>query len=366
LSDKKNYFLEFKCKVGSLNATGVDLITLNDDGLIIAFEVVMRPNKSVRDLRVAMNKKTSEDPFFKGLAFNKPVYNTKPYANKKSLTINGRSMAYIDEGEGDTIVFQHGNPTSSYLWRNIMPHLKGQGRLIACDLIGMGDSDKLENSGSDTYSYFQQREFLFQLFDKLNLGNRIIFVVHDWGSVLGFDWANQNRHRVQAIAHMEGIVKPLEWDEFPESARDVFKGFRSAAGERMILEKNIFVEGVLPSAVMRSLSEIEMTEYRRPFSNAGEDRRPTLSWPRQIPVGGEPKEVIKIVQDYGNWLSTSAVPKLFINANPGSMLVGKQREFCRSWPNQTEVTVKGLHFIQEDSPQEIGESLSKFVQKIRP
>ena len=201
----------------------------------------------------------------------------KPYAEKKYVEVNGSRMAYIDEGEGDAIVFQHGNPTSSYLWRNIMPHCEGLGRLIACDLIGMGDSDKLDGSGRDRYSYTEQREFLYALWDKLDLGDKVIFVIHDWGSALGFEWANRHRDRVQGVAYMEGIVAPVTWDDWPEKARRVFQGFRSESGEEMVLNKNLFVEGVLPSAVIRELSEDEMAVYRKPFAQAGEDRRPTLS-----------------------------------------------------------------------------------------
>ena len=290
---------------------------------------------------------------------------TKPYANKKTMVINNKTMSYIDEGEGDAIVFQHGNPTSSYLWRNVMPHLEGQGRLIACDLIGMGDSEKLTNSGPGSYNYFEHRDFLFALLEKLNIGKQVVFVIHDWGSALGFDWSFQNQDRIQGVAYMEGIVKPVTWDEWPENAIKVFQGFRSEAGESMVLDKNIFVERVLPSSIMRELSEEEMNEYRRPFLNSGEDRRPTLSWPRQIPIQGEPKEVVEVVENYSNWLSSSDLPKLFINADPGSILTGKQREFCRSWPNQEEVTVKGTHFMQEDSPHEIGKAVSRFVSKLR-
>ena len=274
-------------------------------------------------------------------------------------------MSYIDEGEGDAIVFQHGNPTSSYLWRNVMPYLEGQGRLIACDLIGMGDSEKLPNSGPNSYSYFEHRDFLFALLEELNIGKNVVFVIHDWGSALGFDWSFLNQERVQGIAYMEGMVKPVTWDEWPENATKVFQGFRSEAGESMVLDKNIFVEKVLPSSIIRELTNEEMHEYRRPFLNVGEDRRPTLSWPRQIPIEGEPQEVVEVVKNYSNWLSISDLPKLFINADPGSILTGKQREFCRSWPNQEEVTVKGTHFIQEDSPDEIGKAVSNFVSQLR-
>ena len=288
-----------------------------------------------------------------------------PRYERKLITIKGRQMAYVDEGQGDAIVFQHGNPTSSYLWRNIMPHCEGLGRLIACDLIGMGESEKLDNSGPDRYTYAEQRDYLFALWDQIGVGDNVIFVIHDWGSALGFDWSNQNRDRVRGLAYMEAVVKTLNWSDFPDLGRKVFQGFRSEAGESMILDKNMFVERVLPGAVIRDMTEAEMNEYRKPYLTEGEDRRPTLTWPRQIPIEGEPENVCRIVDDYGAWLAQSDVPKLFINAAPGSILTGEQREFCRTWPNQTEVTVNGIHFVQEDSPDEIGHAVAEFVKGIR-
>ena len=288
-----------------------------------------------------------------------------PRYQRNFATVNGKRMAYVDEGQGDVIIFQHGNPTSSYLWRNIMPHCEGLGRLIACDLIGMGDSEKLDHSGPDRYTYLEQRDYLFALWEQLGIGGNVIFVIHDWGSALGFDWANRNKDKVAGIAYMEAVVRPMAWADFPDNARGIFQGFRSDAGEAMVLEKNIFVERVLPSAVIRDLTEAEMTIYRRPYLEPGEDRRPTLTWPRMIPIEGEPPEVCQVAEDYSAWLSTSDVPKLFINADPGSLLVGRQREFCRGWPNQTEITVKGSHFVQEDSPDEIGQAVAAFVKGIR-
>ena len=288
-----------------------------------------------------------------------------PRYERKLITIKGRQMAYVDEGQGDAIVFQHGNPTSSYLWRNIMPHCEGLGRLIACDLIGMGESEKLDNSGPDRYTYAEQRDYLFALWDQIGVGDNVIFVIHDWGSALGFDWSNQNRDRVKGLAYMEAVVKTLNWSDFPDLGRKVFQGFRSEAGESMILDKNMFVERVLPGAVIRDMTEAEMNVYRKPYLAEGEDRRPTLTWPRQIPIEGEPENVCRIVDDYGAWLAQTDVPKLFINAAPGSILTGEQREFCRTWPNQTEVTVNGIHFVQEDSPDEIGHAVAEFVKGIR-
>ncbi len=290
---------------------------------------------------------------------------SKPFAAKKFFEIKGRRMACIDEGQGAPIVFQHGNPTSSYLWRNVMPACRGLGRLIACDLIGMGDSDKLPNSGPDRYTYAEQRDFLFAFWEELKLGNDVIFVLHDWGSALGFEWANQHRDRVQGLAYMEAIVMPMAWSDFPERARSTFRAFRSPAGEDMILRDNAFVERVLPGSVIRQLSSAEMDHYRRPFVNPGEDRRPTLTWPRQIPLDGEPADVVKIVSDYSQWLAQSQVPKLYFHTDPGALDHGRQREFCRTWPNQTEVTVKGIHFVQEDSPTEIGGAVANFVRTLR-
>jgi len=290
---------------------------------------------------------------------------TLPFAEKKFIEIEGHRMAYIDDGEGAPIVFAHGNPTSSYLWRNVMPVCRGLGRLIACDMIGMGDSDKLPNSGPDRYTYAEHRSFLFALWEELKLGNEVVFVVHDWGSALGFDWANQHRDRVQGLAYMEAIVMPMAWSDFPERARSTFRAFRSPAGEDMILRDNAFVERVLPGSIIRQLSSAEIDQYRRPFANPGEHRRPTLTWPRQIPLDGEPADVVKIVSEYSQWLAQSQVPKLYFHTEPGALDHGRQREFCRTWPNQTEVTVKGIHFVQEDSAAEIGAAVADFVRGLR-
>ena len=283
---------------------------------------------------------------------------------KQFIDVQGKSMAYVEMGKGDPIVFQHGNPTSSYLWRNIMPHLADQGRCIAVDLIGMGDSDKLDNPGPDSYRYVEHREYLFAAWQALGVSDRVTLVIHDWGSALGFDWAQQHPDAVLGIAYMEAIVRPVTWDEWPEAARAVFQGFRSAAGEAMVLDKNMFVERVLPGSVLRDMTEDEMNVYRRPFLKPGEDRRPTLTWPRQIPIEGEPQDVHDIVAGYSDWIYSSNIPKLFINAEPGAILVGPQREFCRAWKNQQEVTVKGNHFLQEDSPDEIGKAIAEWRNKL--
>ena len=283
---------------------------------------------------------------------------------KQYLDINGKRMAYVEMGEGDPLVFQHGNPTSSYLWRNIMPHLADQGRCIAVDLIGMGDSDKLDDPGPDSYRYVEHRDYLFAAWKALGIRDRVTLVIHDWGSALGFDWAQQHEDAVLGIAYMEAIVRPVRWEDWPEAATQIFQAFRSPAGESMILEKNLFVERVLTGSVIRNMSEEEMAVYRRPFENAGEDRRPTLTWPRQIPIEGEPQDVHNIVSDYAEWLSQTNIPKLFVNAEPGAILTGKQREFCRGFENQTEITVPGTHFLQEDSPHEIGRALAEWRRSI--
>ena len=286
-----------------------------------------------------------------------------PIAKKRAQVLD-HNMAYVEAGEGDPIVLLHGNPTSSYLWRGIIPHLTGLGRCIAPDLIGMGDSDKLEASGPDRYRFVEHRRYLDAFLEQVGVNNKVTFVVHDWGSALGFDWANRNRHAVKGLAYMEAIVQPLTWTQWPEAALRVFQGFRSMNGESMILTSNLFVERVLPGSIMRELTDEEMAEYRRPFLEPGESRRPTLTWPREIPIEGEPEDVTEIVGNYAVWLRQSPAPKLFINAEPGAILVGEQREFCRTWPNQTEVTVPGIHFIQEDAPDEIGQAIADWLRAL--
>lgn len=286
------------------------------------------------------------------------------WIEKKTATIKGKTMAWAEMGTGDPIVFLHGNPTSSYLWRNVMPHLESMGRCIAPDLIGMGDSDKLDNPGPDSYRFVEHREYLDGLLAHLDLTENVTLVIHDWGSALGFDWANRHREAMFGIAYMEAIVRPIIWNDWPEQSRPIFGGLRSPAGDELVLGRNAFVELILPGSIKRDLADHEMAEYRRPFENAGEDRRPTLTWPRQIPIEGEPVDVVEIVQSYADWLSVSDIPKLFIDADPGAILVGSQREFCRTWPNQIEVTVPGIHFIQEDSPDEIGTAIADWLKSL--
>jgi haloalkane dehalogenase len=284
-----------------------------------------------------------------------------PYP-KQTHVIDGVAMAYADVGEGNPIVFLHGNPTSSYLWRNVVPYLAPIGRCIMPDLVGMGDSGKLPAANASSYTFVEHRRYLDGLLSALGVEHDVTLVVHDWGSALGFDWANRHRGAVAGLAYMEAIVRPMRWDEWPERARSIFEGLRSAAGEEMVLDKNLFVEAVLPASVIRPLSAEEMAEYRRPFAEPGESRRPTLTWPRQIPLDGEPADVTDIVAAYAEWLATSDVPKLLVVAEPGAILTGTQLEFCRRWPNQREVTVTGNHFLQEDSPDEIGAAIAAWIR----
>jgi haloalkane dehalogenase len=281
---------------------------------------------------------------------------------KRFAAVGGKRMAYVELGEGEPVfLFLHGNPTSSYLWRNVMPKAAGLSRCVAPDLIGMGDSDKLDNPGPLTYRFATHRDFLWGFIEAAVGPERpVVLVAHDWGSALALDWANQHRERVLGIAYIEAIVRPLSWAEWPEASRRVFQGFRAPTGEEMILDRNLFVERVLPASILRQLAPEEMAEYRRPFQNR-EDRWPTLAWPREIPIDGEPADVVALAAAYAEWMAESEIPKLFINAEPGAILTGAPREFCRGWHNQTEVTVKGSHFIQEDSGPEIGQAIADWA-----
>ena len=281
------------------------------------------------------------------------------------IQVLGKTIAYREMGDGDPIVLLHGNPTSSYLWRDVMPALAPLGRVIAPDLIGHGDSDKLPVSdGDDRYSFTTSYRYLDGLFQALDITEKVTLVIHDWGSALGFHWAQKHPDAVRGIAYMEAVVMPLpSWDDWPEKARGIFQGFRSPKGEDLILNRNLFIEAVLPSSIMRPLTEEEMATYRAPFADAP-DRQVMLNWPREIPIAGEPPHMVALVQSYADWLAQSTIPKLFINADPGSILVGAQRDFCRTWPNQTEVTVKGLHFVQEDSGADIGRAVALWLQDI--
>jgi len=277
------------------------------------------------------------------------------------VSVLDSEMSYLDTGTGDPIVFLHGNGTFSYLWRNVIPHVERLGRCLAPDLIGMGDSGK---NPSGSYRFVDHARYLDAWFEILGLNKKVTLVGHDWGGALGFYWAYRHPEQIKGIIYMETFVQPMSWDQWPKVIAERFRALRSPTGEEMVLRDNIFVEKQLPARVLRGLTEEEMAVYRRPYLEPGESRRPTLTWPREVPLGGEPADVVKIIDEYGKWLATSDIQKLFINADPGSILVGQQREFCRSWANQHEVTVKGIHFIQEDSPTEIGKAIAAFLAQI--
>lgn len=279
---------------------------------------------------------------------------------RKRVQVRDAEMAYVEVGEGDPIVFLHGNPTSSYLWRNVIPHVQHLGRCLAPDLIGMGASGKLPDPGPGTYSFETHASYLEGFLEAVGATGRVTLVLHDWGSGLGFDWAARHPDAVRGIAFTEAIVTPVTWEDWPEGARNIFQVMRGPDGEAAILDNNVFVELILPSAVARGLTPEAHDRYRRPFA-AREDRWPMLEWPRQLPIEGHPADVVARVQQYSAWLAGSDVPKLFVDADPGSILVGRQRELVRSWPALTEVTVAGSHFVPEDSPHEIGRAVADWL-----
>jgi haloalkane dehalogenase len=280
---------------------------------------------------------------------------------RQRASILDTEISYVDKGFGDPIVFLHGNPTSSYLWRNIMPYADECGRCLAPDLVGMGQSGK---SPTKAYRFLDHARYLDAWFDALSLNRNIVLVLHDWGSALGFYRAYRYRNQIQAIVYMEAIVLPRRWQDFPNGRDAMFRALRSEQGEHLVLDENFFIEVVLPKSIIRKLSDEEMAAYRAPFRDR-EARLPTLVWPRELPIEGAPADVVKIVENYGEWLAGSDLPKLFINADPGAQVVGRIREFCRGWPNQREVTVPGIHFIQEDSPDQIGAAIREFVGSLR-
>ncbi len=289
-----------------------------------------------------------------------PIPTADPYPRRRARVLD-TTMAYVDTGAGHPVVFLHGNPTSSYLWRNVIPFVEPHARCLAPDLVGMGDSGK---APAGSYRFADHARYLDAWFEALGATGKATLVMHDWGSALGFHWARRHPDRVRALVYMEAIVRPVTWSEWPEAARKIFQAMRGPSGEEMVLAKNVFVDRILPASVLRGLTEAEMTVYRRPYLDPGESRRPTLTWPREIPIDGEPADVAAIAEGYATWLAASEIPKLFVNAEPGTILTGAQRQFCRAWPNQQEVTVKGSHFIQEDSPAEIGQAIAAFLGRL--
>jgi haloalkane dehalogenase len=288
-----------------------------------------------------------------------PAISTEDVSYRKRVFLLGTNIAYVDVGEGDPVVFLHGNPTPSYLWRNIIPYLLPFGRCLAPDYVGMGNSGTAPNS---SYRLVDHQRYLDTWFEEMGLKKNVILIVHDWGSALGFSWAQRHPERIKALVYMEAIVRPFfSWDEWPEATREFFKRQRTPAGEELILQKNLFIEYLLP---LRGISPEAIEVYRRYYRNPGPSRQPMLTWTRELPIEGQPEDVTQIVDSYSRWLTTCPIPKLFINADPAGFLIGPQREFCRTWPNQQEITVKGAHFLQEDSPKEVGEGIARFVAKV--
>lgn len=272
-------------------------------------------------------------------------------------------MAYIEAGTGRPVVFLHGNPTSSILWRKVIPHVAKRARCIAPDLIGMGDSSKV-GSGGLSYRFLDHRTYLGALFELLGLTKDVVLVGHEWGGPLLFDWAQRNRAAVGGIAYMETFVTPLQWSDIPEAIADFVKAVRTDAGESLVLGRNRLIERFIPIGVRDPLANDVMAEYRRPYELSGEDRRATLTLMREIPIEGQPAAVVDIVKRNQTWLESSPVKKLFIDADPGFYLSGRSREICRSWPVQSTLTVPGIHLLQEDSGAEIGKAIAEWLETL--
>jgi haloalkane dehalogenase len=283
---------------------------------------------------------------------------------KRVFEVHGKKMAYVDVGDGPTVIFLHGNPTSSYIWRNVIPYVTPFARCVAPDLIGMGDSDKLEQGGADRYRFVEHRHFLDAFLEGVNATDDVVIVGQDWGGALGMDWARRHARNTRGIVYMETMVRTRTWEEMDPIVRGTFEQLRSPAGEELVLRDNIFIEKLLPARMLRELTQAEMDVYRRPYLREGDDRLPTLTFPREIPIGGKPEDVAQIITDYSRWMAETEIPKLFVNGDPGGVLVGDMRELCRTWKNQEEVTVRGSHFIQEDSPDEIGRALAGWLQTL--
>ena len=279
---------------------------------------------------------------------------------RRRVAVGDTDISFVDVGRGRPVVFLHGNPTSSYLWRNVIPHALPHWRCLAPDLVGMGRSGK---SPTNAYRFADHAKYLDEWFTKLDLTEDVTLVLHDWGSALGFDWACRHPKAVRAIVYMEAIVQPRRWADFPPGRDELFRAFRSARGEQLILHENAFIERLLPSSIQRALTQEEMDAYRAPFRDP-DARLPMLVWPRELPIDGEPAGVVEVVDDYGRWLARSPIPKLFIAGDPGALLIGRARAFCASWPCQQTVTVPGIHYLQEDAPREIGTALARFMRQL--
>ncbi len=281
---------------------------------------------------------------------------------KSRMSVLGSEMAYVDVGEGRPVVFLHGNPTSSYLWRNIIPYVSETHRAIAPDLIGMGDSGKPDIG----YTYREHADHLFALLDALDLQDAVL-VIHDWGSVLGFEYARTRPDRVSAIAFMEAITAPAF--PFPSYEamgpfEDLMRNLRTeGVGEQMVLEQNFFIDQMLGQMMVATpLSEEVMAEYNRPYPTP-ESRLPTLQWPRELPIGGEPAEATAAVEANNAWMVESDLPKLMFYADPGAIGGPQVAEWMAGNPKnlETHAVGQGVHFIQEDQPDAIGQKLAEWL-----
>ena len=278
------------------------------------------------------------------------------------ISVLDSTMHYEETGAGDPIVLLHGNPTSSFLWRKVIPGLASAGRVLAPDLIGMGRSGKPDIG----YRFVDHARYLDAWFDALAL-QRVTLVGHDWGGALGFHWARRHPDRIAAMAFMETIIKSASWDEWPANARDIFQGFRTpGTGEQLILDQNMFVEGVLPGAMLHQLTPEEMDAYRAPFREPAH-RLPTLVWPREIPIDGEPADVVELVNGYDRWLASSDdVPKLLLTFEPGAIMSEPVVRWCRANVAALEVVPagQGVHFVQEDEPESIASIVREWRARV--
>lgn len=294
------------------------------------------------------------------------ISSAMPYFKKKIKALDC-NLAYVDTGTDnvshpdETVIFFHGNITSSYMWRNIIPYIEPRARCIAIDNIGQGDSDKLAQSGPNAYRLAQHQDYLNAALGQLDVGDKVTLVMHDWGAQLGLTWGNANRDRLKAIAYFQGVMGDFKWDFWPEAVADLMRKFRGPEGEKLVLEDNFFVEKILPAMVKRSLPQEVWNEYRRPYRTPGEDRRPTLTWPREIPIEGDPADVLAVCERNNTWLKQSSLPKLLIHTNPPTVLMAHILDEVRTFPNQEEVTISGLHYVHEDHPHEIGEAIAEWL-----
>jgi haloalkane dehalogenase len=293
------------------------------------------------------------------------MIDSKLHYSKKSIMVKDRKMAFIEVGRGDPIVFIHGNANSAYMWRNILPYMEDLGRLIAIDNIGQGDSDKLPDSGPGSYTLAEHQVYINGIMEALDINKNVTLVMHDWGGPLGLTWARSHSENIKGLVHCEIVVgNHSSYDDYPDGHGERLKRVRGPDGEKLVMTDNYFIEKIYMGGVIRNIDDETMAEIRRPYEGPRENRRPTLTWPRQIPIGGKPKDVADLVDDLSFWMAENDIPKLFIRAEPGQILFGRDLEIINSWANQKTVTVAGLHHPQEDSPDDIGIALRNWYKLI--